>query len=156
MNADTVPYLLSVRVKPERVPSNDYPFNLPLVRTLEIDFNSPVTFFVGENGTGKSTVMEGDPYGIYGGRSLHTRSHGEAQIRRGILQNPAVYWKHLQPADVKDAKPAAIEESSCGETAGLTLATRPRSSWHFTHGSCAKVTGAIICHGMLMRAEDEA
>ncbi len=60
MNADTVPYLLSVRVKPERVPSNDYPFNLPLVRTLEIDFNSPVTFFVGENGTGKSTVMEGN------------------------------------------------------------------------------------------------
>jgi predicted ATPase len=36
-----------------------YPFDLPVVRTLdEIEFRSPVTFFVGENGTGKSTILE--------------------------------------------------------------------------------------------------
>jgi predicted ATPase len=52
------PYLLGVRLKPERVPSVEYPFNLPLVRSLDIQFRAPVTFFVGENGTGKSTVME--------------------------------------------------------------------------------------------------
>ena len=142
----------------------------------------------------------GDPYGIYGGRSLHTRSHGEAflailkhrirsglflfdepesalsphaslpfsptwrqqvstgkaqfivathspvlltfpgarilsfdgdavrpiaieetshyQITRGILQNPAVYWKHLQPADVKDAKPARSKSRLAGKRRG--------------------------------------
>lgn len=152
-----VPYLLAVSVKPERVPSTDYPFNLPLVRSLDLRFEAPVTFFVGENGTGKSTVIEalaalcrlpvsggsrnelsanhgpdsasplapalrpsfrrrppdgyflraefqahfaslldarnadpdfrmwGDPYARYGGRSLHTRSHGEAFL--AILKN---------------------------------------------------------------------
>lgn len=36
-----------------------FPFNLEIVKSLrEIQFTSPVTFFVGENGSGKSTVME--------------------------------------------------------------------------------------------------
>lgn len=38
---------------------NDFPFTVPIVNSLqEIKFTSPVTFFVGENGSGKSTVME--------------------------------------------------------------------------------------------------
>jgi predicted ATPase len=145
----SVPYLAGVNVVPERIgPGAVYPFTLPFVRELDLRFESPVTFFVGENGTGKSTLIEaiaslcrlpvsgggrnelagrhgpdavsplapalrpafrrrppdayflraefqahfaslldarradpdfgGDPYGLYGGRSLHTRSHGEA------------------------------------------------------------------------------
>ena len=36
-----------------------YPFNLPLFRkTKQVIFDSPVTLFVGENGTGKSTLLE--------------------------------------------------------------------------------------------------
>jgi predicted ATPase len=36
-----------------------FPFSLEVIKTLKsIVFNSPVTFFVGENGSGKSTVME--------------------------------------------------------------------------------------------------
>jgi len=36
-----------------------FPFDLEIVKSLrEIQFTSPVTFFVGENGSGKSTVME--------------------------------------------------------------------------------------------------
>ena len=36
-----------------------YPFCLPVVRNLtELHLNQPVTFFVGENGTGKSTILE--------------------------------------------------------------------------------------------------
>lgn len=39
-----------------------YPFNIPAVRYLskvkELAFSKPVTFFVGENGTGKSTLLE--------------------------------------------------------------------------------------------------
>jgi predicted ATPase len=39
--------------------SLDFPFNIPVIQSLqEIKFTSPVTFFVGENGSGKSTVME--------------------------------------------------------------------------------------------------
>jgi predicted ATPase len=36
-----------------------FPFTVPAVRTLEqVDLSFPVTFFVGENGSGKSTVLE--------------------------------------------------------------------------------------------------
>jgi predicted ATPase len=155
--ASTPPYLVRLRLKDAAAASGEYPFNLPLVRRLDIEFTSPVTFFVGENGTGKSTVIEaiaalcrlpvsggsrnelsghhgpdvssplagslqpafrrrpqdayflraelqaqfaslldqrhadpdfrafGDPYARYGGRSLHTRSHGEAFL--AILQH---------------------------------------------------------------------
>lgn len=38
---------------------SDFPFTVPVIRSLaEIQFKSPVTFFVGENGSGKSTMME--------------------------------------------------------------------------------------------------
>jgi predicted ATPase len=37
-----------------------YPFCLPLLRGgFEIEFERPITILVGENGTGKSTVLEG-------------------------------------------------------------------------------------------------
>ena len=142
------PYLIGLQLVPAAVRGSEYPFNLPAIRTLNLRLLRPVTFFVGENGTGKSTVMEalaelcgfpasgggrnefgakhspdaeaalttalrpafrkkprdgyffrgefqsyfaslldqrkqdpdfiGDPYARYGGRSLHTRSHGEA------------------------------------------------------------------------------
>ena len=36
-----------------------YPFSLPVVKNLErLKFNKNITFFVGENGTGKSTLLE--------------------------------------------------------------------------------------------------
>lgn len=257
--ASTPPYLVRVHLKEDAVVSDEYPFSLPIVRGLDIEFASTVTFFVGENGTGKSTVIEaiaalcrlpvsgggrnelsgihgpdtvsplaaalrpsfrqrpsdayflraefqahiaslldernadpdfwGDPYARYGGRSLHTRSHGEAflaimqnrirsglllfdepesalspqrqlallaqmsmlvatgtsqfiiathspilltfpgaqilsfdgdvlhpisieetshfQITKGILQNPAVYWKHLQESGAAQEEPVA-------------------------------------------------
>jgi predicted ATPase len=151
-----VPYLLGVKLLSERMPlESAYPFNLPFVAELDLTIREPVTFFVGENGTGKSTFIEAiaalcrfpvsgggrneladhhgpeqesllskvlrpsfrrqprdgyflraefqahfaslldarkldpdfieDPYGRYGGRSLHTRSHGEAFL--AVLQN---------------------------------------------------------------------
>lgn len=44
------------------VPHGDYPFNIPAVRYLHraggISLEKPVTFLVGENGTGKSTLIE--------------------------------------------------------------------------------------------------
>jgi predicted ATPase len=36
-----------------------FPFDVPVIRALtELSFDTPVTFFVGENGSGKSTVLE--------------------------------------------------------------------------------------------------
>lgn len=48
---------------------NRWPFDLPCVRAIAdhgLEFRSPVTFFVGENGSGKSTIVEAiaEAYGI--------------------------------------------------------------------------------------------
>jgi len=57
MNA--APYLTGVSVVAERLgPPDCHPFTLPFVETLDLKFASAVTFFVGENGTGKSTLIE--------------------------------------------------------------------------------------------------
>jgi predicted ATPase len=37
----------------------EFPFSIPVIRSLEtLEFKTPVTFLVGENGSGKSTVLE--------------------------------------------------------------------------------------------------
>ena len=37
----------------------DYPFSIPIIKSFnEIKFNKPITFFVGGNGIGKSTLLE--------------------------------------------------------------------------------------------------
>lgn len=42
---------------------NYYPFSLKIIKNLrEIEFPTQVTFFVGENGTGKSTILEAIAY----------------------------------------------------------------------------------------------
>lgn len=142
------PFLQRVYLREDVSLPDAFPTNLPFVPTLNVSFTNAVTFFVGENGSGKSTVLEaiasicglpasgggrneladlraphsrselapfvrgafrrrppdgyffraefqahfaslleqrrddpdfyGDPFARYGGRSLHTRSHGEA------------------------------------------------------------------------------
>lgn len=54
-------HLRSVSLMRERIgAASGYPFELPLLRELnELPLASPVTIFVGENGTGKSTLLEG-------------------------------------------------------------------------------------------------
>lgn len=53
-------YIRSVELLRERISSfSEYPFCLPVIRDLSgLEFHSKVTCFVGENGTGKSTILE--------------------------------------------------------------------------------------------------
>jgi len=53
-------HLKKVRLFPEVYPVRDrYPFSLDIFnKTRSLEFSSPVTFFTGENGTGKSTLLE--------------------------------------------------------------------------------------------------
>ncbi len=52
-------HITGVRIHHERFPADEaYPFNLEIFRkTDSLRFSSPVTFFIGENGTGKSTLL---------------------------------------------------------------------------------------------------
>ena len=52
------PFLRSIR-RQTGADEGRFPFSVPAIRSLEsLDFPGPVTFFVGENGSGKSTVLE--------------------------------------------------------------------------------------------------
>ena len=55
------PFLKRLALRTEALPeSRDYPFSLPFLQDegFELDFTTPVTIIVGENGTGKSTFIE--------------------------------------------------------------------------------------------------
>jgi predicted ATPase len=55
------PYLRRIWLDPARIPNPEaYPFCLPFLRdSFELSFDAAVTIIVGENGTGKSTLLEG-------------------------------------------------------------------------------------------------
>jgi hypothetical protein len=64
------PYLKRLWLDLERVPNPDaYPFCLPFLRDgFELSFDRAITIIVGENGTGKSTLLEGNRHCWRGSR----------------------------------------------------------------------------------------
>lgn len=79
------PYLRRVWLEPTEVPDPEaYPFCLPfLAKGFELSFDQRITIIVGENGVGKSTLLEGiaalagyDPAG--GGKGYRPVDHSRA------------------------------------------------------------------------------
>ena len=91
-------YLLQISIDRGKVPSFDYyPYSLPVCRNMtEIDLHPAVTFLVGENGTGKSTLLEAiaiaSGFNAEGGsrnfrfstRASHSCLNEVLTIRRGL------------------------------------------------------------------------
>jgi predicted ATPase len=84
------PYLKRVWLDHSRVKdTTDYPFCLPFLRGgFELEFEQPITIIVGENGTGKSTLLEGiaalagyDEAG--GGKGYRPVDHSQAFEKMG-------------------------------------------------------------------------
>ncbi len=54
-------HLFALQYEGEPWQANAYPYNIPAVEQIRargLRFSSPITFFVGENGSGKTTVLE--------------------------------------------------------------------------------------------------
>lgn len=77
-------YISGIKIKRE-IPKSNYLSGLPVIKNLskmeELTFNKPITFFVGENGIGKSTLIEGiavgfgfNPEGGTKNYNFHTKS----------------------------------------------------------------------------------
>lgn len=84
------PYLKRLWLDPSRVKDREaYPFCLPIFPDdFELNFEAPITIIVGENGTGKSTILEGiaalagyDDAG--GGKGYMPVDHSEAREKMG-------------------------------------------------------------------------
>jgi len=79
------PYLRRLWLDPASVPDSDaYPFCLPFLHDdFELRFERAITIIVGENGTGKSTLLEGIGAlagydGAGGGKGYRTVDHSRA------------------------------------------------------------------------------
>lgn len=52
-----MPYISSLHINTDRI--HPYPYDIPAIRFAKnIEFSSPITFIIGDNGTGKSTLLE--------------------------------------------------------------------------------------------------
>ena len=95
---DAKHYLLSLSLRRDKVPAfTEYPYCLPVVRNLSrIEFHPSVTFIVGENGTGKSTLLEAIAVALgfnaeggtrnfgFSTRASHSPLHDVLELRKGL------------------------------------------------------------------------
>lgn len=91
------PYLKRVWLEPSRIGDRDaYPFCLPIFADeFELSFDTSITIIVGENGTGKSTILEGiaalagyDDAG--GGKGYMPVDHSQATEKMGGVLSKAL------------------------------------------------------------------
>lgn len=89
------PYLKRLWLDPARAPDREaYPFCLPFLRDeFSLSFERAITIIVGENGTGKSTLLEGIAAlagydGAGGGKGYRTVDHsGALEVMGGELSD---------------------------------------------------------------------
>ncbi len=83
MSANAALYLDTMRI--EATPSGTvFPFSIPVIQKgMNLQFKSVVTFIVGENGSGKSTILEAMAnkcgYNLGGGNKNHLYEHHETE-----------------------------------------------------------------------------
>ncbi|SEB58257.1 AAA family ATPase [Paenibacillus sp. GP183] len=94
------PFLRGIELERHIVPSFDYyPFNLGVIKSLSrLEFHPKVTYIVGENGMGKSTLMESiavswgfNPEGgtknfSFSTQSTHSNLHEFIRLVRGVYK----------------------------------------------------------------------
>ena len=92
-------FIRSIKIDWDKIEKNNYIRSIPSIYSInELKFTKNVTFFVGENGTGKSTLLESIAvaYGFNpeGGtrnfnfetRSTHSDLHGAIRVIKGVLK----------------------------------------------------------------------
>ena len=91
-------HLKNVTLHPERYPTKDsYPFYLPILQnTRQVILEKPVTLFAGENGTGKSTLLEAIAVacGIHIWRNTERSRPGYNPYEDKLHRHISVEWKN--------------------------------------------------------------
>ncbi len=89
-------HLKKVTILQNKFPTKKYyPFNLEIFKNTEnVDFESPVTIFTGENGTGKSTLLEAlsRKCGIYIWEGEHRPRHKNNPYGKRMCEAINIEW----------------------------------------------------------------
>ena len=91
-------HMMEIRFENARYPDTDlYPFNLPLLKlTPSLTFRTAITFFAGENGTGKSTILRAAcrACGIHIWETEHRRRYLKSPFEDSLHNCLKVFWKN--------------------------------------------------------------
>jgi predicted ATPase len=83
-------------IHPERFPTTEhYPFSLGMIQTAgTLTFDTPVTFFCGENGTGKSTLLDAlaRKCGIHIWGEIYRSRVGKSPYEKDLYRTLDISW----------------------------------------------------------------
>lgn len=88
-------FLDSIKIRPTS--SKDYPTNLQIVKNLkELKFTTPITYFIGDNGSGKSTILESIALAIHATSIGSEQLHFDPTLKKikKFSENVLPSWKH--------------------------------------------------------------
>jgi predicted ATPase len=77
------PFLTHLSLREDRVQAGVYPFTMKWLPRLSLQVSCPVTFLVGENGTGKSTLLEAIAWSVGFGAQGGSRDQSFAESADG-------------------------------------------------------------------------
>ncbi len=169
------PFITSVSLMPERVPSFDvYPYHLPAVAGLralgELQLHPAVTFFVGENGSGKSTLLEAmavalDMNAEGGGknfsfetRATHSDLYDAIRLGRDWRRRPADTFFLRAESFYNVATEIERLDAVPSESRPIGLSYGPRPLHEVSHGEAflALFTNRLRENGLYLLDEPEA
>lgn len=88
---------LSNLIVSENKGENIFPYNLPIFKNgLKMEFKKPITFIIGDNGTGKSTLLESIAYkigfNVLGGNKNHSYYNSKVNDNLKLADNMKLIW----------------------------------------------------------------
>lgn len=148
---------------------NDFPFNLPAVKHLEsLEFHPNVSFLVGENGTGKSTILEalaiclglnsegGSKNFNFATKKTHSDLYEYIKLQKGPLRPQTVYFLR---AETLYNLASNIEDLDSGGGLGFPVLDSygSRSLHQMSHGESilALINHRFAGHGLYILDEPE-
>jgi predicted ATPase len=139
-------HLASVRYRgvPDDENGNAFPFSVGVVRHMtEVAFTCPVTFFVGENGSGKSTVLEAiaaATRAVTAGSESVERDPTLAR-QRLLGKQFDLRWAHRTVSGwflrAEDAAPRRVDAASLLDWSVGPISAPPSSGVREAHGAIA-------------------
>ena len=147
MHVQPKPYLREISLKRDKISdATKYPFTIPAVRHLDVlRFEPDVTFLVGENGTGKSTLLEAVSVALgfnaeggtrnfnFSTRASHSELHACLRLVRSFRRPRDGYFLRAE-SFFNVATEIERLDAGCGESDPIIDAYGGRSLHEQSHG----------------------